>query len=328
MTEDQSGQAWGEGYVVRGEVIAEGEPQNEQAAPVTYFHKVASGAHRTEPDPLAPTGHQDEVAAVTSPDALNADDEEDDADDDSTTRPMQVAAVTSPDALNADSGASDPGASDLAASDPAASDPAASDPAASDPAARDPGASDPGASDPGASDSDGGDGSGDRDYWDAPADDQDDVVPVTRADALASSAAATSAVPAVPVPAVPAAPVPVAPVAAVTAITPAADPSPVIAAPAPNSYGSLLPDTTDLRSQWQQIQFMFVDDPRASVTEAADVIDQVAARLMEAIQERQRSLRSRWDGGTQADTEALRETLRMYRAFLYQLIGSSGTPGS
>ena len=82
MTEDQSGQAWGEGYVVRGEVIAEGEPQNEQAAPVTYFHKVASGAHRTEPDPLAPTGHQDEVAAVTSPDALNADDEEDDADDD------------------------------------------------------------------------------------------------------------------------------------------------------------------------------------------------------------------------------------------------------
>jgi hypothetical protein len=313
MTEDQSGQAWGEGYVVRGEVIAEGEPQNEQAAPVTYFHKVASGAHRTEPDPLAPTGHQDEVAAVTSPDALNADDEEDDADDDSTTRPMQVAAVTSPDALNADSGASDP-----AASDPAASDPAASDPAASD----------PGASDPGASDSDGGDGSGDRDYWDAPADDQDDVVPVTRADALASSAAATSAVPAVPVPAVPAAPVPVAPVAAVTAITPAADPSPVIAAPAPNSYGSLLPDTTDLRSQWQQIQFMFVDDPRASVTEAADVIDQVAARLMEAIQERQRSLRSRWDGGTQADTEALRETLRMYRAFLYQLIGSSGTPGS
>jgi hypothetical protein len=313
MTEDQSGQAWGEGYVVRGEVIAEGEPQNEQAAPVTYFHKVASGAHRTEPDPLAPTGHQDEVAAVTSPDALNADDEEDDADDDSTTRPMQVAAVTSPDALNADSGASDPAASDPAASDPAASDPAASDPAASD---------------SGASDSDGGDGSGDRDYWDAPADDQDDVVPVTRADALASSAAATSAVPAVPVPAVPAAPVPVAPVAAVTAITPAADPSPVIAAPAPNSYGSLLPDTTDLRSQWQQIQFMFVDDPRASVTEAADVIDQVAARLMEAIQERQRSLRSRWDGGTQADTEALRETLRMYRAFLYQLIGSSGTPGS
>jgi hypothetical protein len=314
MTEDQSGQAWEEGYVVRGEVIAEGEPQKDQAAPVTYFHKVASGAHRTEPDIPAPTGHQDEVAAVTSPDALNADDEEEDEGEEySTTRPMRVAAVTSPDAVNADS---------------AASDSAASDPAASDSGVGDSGASDSGVGDSGASDSGGGDGSGDRDYWDAPADDQDDVVPVTRADTLASSAAATSAIPAVSVPAVPAAPAQAAPVAPVTPITPAADPNPVIAAPPPNSYGSLFPDTADLRSQWQQIQFMFVDDPRASVTEAADVIGQVAAQLQEAIQERQRSLRGRWDGGTQADTEVLRETLRMYRAFLYQLIGSSGTSGS
>jgi hypothetical protein len=304
MTEDQSGQAWEEGYVVRGEVIAEGEPQKDQAAPVTYFHKVASGAHRTEPDIPAPTGHQDEVAAVTSPDALNADDEEEDEGEEySTTRPMRVAAVTSPDAVNADSAASDPAASDS-------------------------GVGDSGVGDSGASDSGGGDGSGDRDYWDAPADDQDDVVPVTRADTLASSAAATSAIPAVSVPAVPAAPAQAAPVAPVTPITPAADPNPVIAAPPPNSYGSLFPDTADLRSQWQQIQFMFVDDPRASVTEAADVIGQVAAQLQEAIQERQRSLRGRWDGGTQADTEVLRETLRMYRAFLYQLIGSSGTSGS
>jgi hypothetical protein len=324
MTEDQSGQAWEEGYVVRGEVIAEGEPQKDQAAPVTYFHKVASGAHRTEPDIPAPTGHQDEVAAVTSPDALNADDEEEDEGEEySTTRPMRVAAVTSPDAVNADSAASD-----SAASDPGASDSAASDPAASDSGVGDSGASDSGVGDSGASDSGGGDGSGDRDYWDAPADDQDDVVPVTRADTLASSAAATSAIPAVSVPAVPAAPVQAAPVAPATPITPAADPNPVIAAPPPNSYGSLFPDTADLRSQWQQIQFMFVDDPRASVTEAADVIGQVAAQLQEAIQERQRSLRGRWDGGTQADTEVLRETLRMYRAFLYQLIGSSGTSGS
>jgi hypothetical protein len=262
---------------------------------------VASGAHRTEPDLLAPTGNQEDVAAVTSPDALNADDADDDAEEGegegegySTTRPMQVAAVTSPDALNA------PDAVNAGS----------------------------GADDSAADESGGGDGSGDRDYWDAPADEQGDVVPVTRADALASSAPATSEVPAVPVPAVPAAAVPAAPVAPVTAITPAADPNPVIAAPAPNSYGSLFPDTADLRSQWQQIQFMFVDDPRASVTEAADVIDQVAAQLQEAIQARQRSLRGRWDGGTQADTEVLRETLRMYRAFLYQLIGSSGTPGS
>ena len=88
--------------------------------------------------------------------------------------------------------------------------------------------------------------------------------------------------------------------------------------------------------QWQQVQFKFVDDPHASVTEAADIVAQVTAKMEAAIQERQRaieerqraiaeqqrSLRGRWGEGTNADTEALRETLRMYKTFLDQLIGS------
>jgi len=101
------------------------------------------------------------------------------------------------------------------------------------------------------------------------------------------------------------------------------------------AYGKLIPDAADFTAQWQQIQFKFVDDPRASVTEAADVVAQVTAKLEAAIQERQRaieeqqraiqeqqrSLRGRWGEGAQADTETLRETLRMYKAFLDQLIG-------
>jgi hypothetical protein len=101
------------------------------------------------------------------------------------------------------------------------------------------------------------------------------------------------------------------------------------------AYGNLLPDAADFTAQWQQIQFRFVDDPQASVTEAAEVIEQVTAKLeaaiaerqraiqerQQAIQERQRSLRGRWGEGAEADTETLRETLRMYRAFLDQLIG-------
>ncbi|MGH3186635.1 MAG: hypothetical protein ACRDPY_24525 [Streptosporangiaceae bacterium] len=279
MTEDQSRRPWETGYVVRGEVVAEGDQRAEQAAPVTYFQKVASSPQRDEPDTLAPTARQEEVAAVTSQDGLGVDDEEDSDEEYSATRPMPVAAVTSPDGLNADEDSDGPGV-------PAV----------------------PGV--PGDTEVAG--------------DDRDDVVPVTRADALASSTAAAPEVPAASeVPAVP-----TAPLAPVTPLAPAADPKPVIAAPLPSNYGSLLSDTADLRSQWQQIQFMFVDDPRASVTEAADVIEQVAAKLQAAIQERQRSLRGRWDGGASADTEALRETLRMYRAFLYQLIGSTGTPGS
>ena len=101
------------------------------------------------------------------------------------------------------------------------------------------------------------------------------------------------------------------------------------------AFGNLLPDAAQYTTQWQQIQFRFVDDPQGSVTEAADVLSQVTAKLEAAIQERQRAieerqraiqerasaLRGRWGEGSNADTETLRETLRMYRAFMNQLIG-------
>ncbi len=100
------------------------------------------------------------------------------------------------------------------------------------------------------------------------------------------------------------------------------------------TFGNLIPDAAHYTEQWQQIQFRFVDDPHGSVTEAANVVAQVTAKMEAAIQERQRaieerqraiaeqqrSLRGRW-GDANADTEALRETLRMYKTFLDQLIG-------
>jgi hypothetical protein len=101
------------------------------------------------------------------------------------------------------------------------------------------------------------------------------------------------------------------------------------------AFGNLLPDAEMYTAQWEQIQFRFVDDPQGSVIEAADVISQVTMKLEAAIQERQRAiqerqlaiqerasaLRGRWGEGSNADTETLRETLRMYRAFMDQLVG-------
>ncbi len=101
------------------------------------------------------------------------------------------------------------------------------------------------------------------------------------------------------------------------------------------AYGNLIPDATTYTTQWQRIQFKFVDDPHGSVAEAADVVAQVTGKLEAAIQERQRaveerqraiaehqrSLRGRWGEGANADTETMRETLRMYKTFLDQLIG-------
>jgi hypothetical protein len=103
------------------------------------------------------------------------------------------------------------------------------------------------------------------------------------------------------------------------------------------AFGNLLPDAEQYTAQWQQIQYRFVDDPQGSVTEAADVISQVTTRLEAAIEERKRAieerqraiqerasaLRGRWGEGSDADTETLRETLRMYRAFMDQLIGTT-----
>jgi hypothetical protein len=102
------------------------------------------------------------------------------------------------------------------------------------------------------------------------------------------------------------------------------------------TYGNLVPDAERFTAQWQEIQFRFVDDPRGSVTQAADIVAQVTGKMEAAIQERQRaieerqraiaeqqrSLRGRWGEDSNADTEALRETLRMYKTFLDQLIGS------
>ena len=108
------------------------------------------------------------------------------------------------------------------------------------------------------------------------------------------------------------------------------------------TYGNLVPDAEQFTAQWQEIQFRFVDDPRGSVTEAADIVAQVTAKMEAAIQERQRaieerqqaiaeqqrSLRGRWGEDSNADTENLRETLRMYKTFLDQLIGSRTSSAS
>ena len=72
-------------------------------------------------------------------------------------------------------------------------------------------------------------------------------------------------------------------------------------------------------ASWVRIQSGFVDDPRGSVTEAADLIAQITGVLVSAVQERRRSLRGGWDSG-RADTEGLRNALREYRSFFERLM--------
>jgi len=338
MTQDQYDQARGAGYGVRGDVVEDenDEYEDDQAKPMTRFQKVASALRGDRPDEPDEDQVPADQAGVTSPAAAES-------------------------AMDSDA-AADPG---LAASG-TATDPDVVAPHQGTepwPTRRDEGAVATGPGDRAS------------DYWvesEAPVTGEDQVVAVTnpdvpvadvRTDPLADpDQAADQTRPDIPDADLPAAQdpasaatisdVPVAQTAEDAAVSeapgrtgrhagvPAQELRPGDATDTLDdlgdlAYGNLLPDAADFTAQWQQIQFRFVDDPQASVTEAAEVVSQVTAKLeaaiqerqraiaarQQAIQERQRMLQDRWGEGAEADTETLRETLRMYRAFLDQLIG-------
>jgi hypothetical protein len=77
-------------------------------------------------------------------------------------------------------------------------------------------------------------------------------------------------------------------------------------------------DPEQLHERWAAIQSTFVDDPRGSVTSAANMVTEVIAAVVTSAQERESGLRGDWDRDG-VDTEGLRNALRSYRALLDQL---------
>ena len=77
----------------------------------------------------------------------------------------------------------------------------------------------------------------------------------------------------------------------------------------------------ELHDDWARIQSSFVDDPQASVSQAADLVSQVTNSLVTALQEREQTLRGAWEshGDQGPDTENLRNALKDYRAFFEML---------
>lgn len=89
--------------------------------------------------------------------------------------------------------------------------------------------------------------------------------------------------------------------------------------------GPLIDDAAGLRGNWQRLQAGFVDDPRAAVGDAADLVEHAAQVLVGALQQRQRSLRDMWDSGRStggnetADTERLRLVMQRYRTLFNEI---------
>lgn len=86
-------------------------------------------------------------------------------------------------------------------------------------------------------------------------------------------------------------------------------------------------ESDKLNVRLQEALSTFVDGPRRSVEEAADVLEEAVERLTTALSERPRALRDSWDakggksdGSTAADTEDLRLALRSYREVTERLL--------
>lgn len=156
-----------------------------------------------------------------------------------------------------------------------------------------------------------------------PAGDVTDGEPVTAGSATSGPPGAGGTPPGTgPAEAVQAEPVPVdtaggASVAGTGAVPEAAGPGMPVNAdvPADTQLGS---DPEQLHERWTAIQATFVDDPRGSVTSAADLLTEVISTFVTSVQERETGLRGEWDRDD-VDTEGLRNALRGYRALLDQL---------
>jgi hypothetical protein len=123
--------------------------------------------------------------------------------------------------------------------------------------------------------------------------------------------------------------VPVVPAQATAPVNEApATEAPLASAAAVDANAPLLGDPVGLRASWQQAQAGFVDDPRAAVADAAELVEHTAQTLIGALQQRQRQLRTQWENngsggpaaaGEVSDTEQLRHLMQDYRSLFNQL---------
>ncbi|MGZ8746821.1 MAG: hypothetical protein ACXWZ2_07255 [Mycobacterium sp.] len=79
-------------------------------------------------------------------------------------------------------------------------------------------------------------------------------------------------------------------------------------------------DTSGLRSRWDDIQAVFVDDPADCVQKADTLVAEVVDQLTAAFSEARSRLEAQWARGEQASTEDLRLALQRYREFFQRLL--------
>lgn len=81
-------------------------------------------------------------------------------------------------------------------------------------------------------------------------------------------------------------------------------------------------NTSGLRSRWDDIQAVFVDDPAECVQKADTLVAEVVEQVTAGFSEARSRLEAQWAKGEQASTEDLRLALQRYREFFQRLLAA------
>jgi hypothetical protein len=76
----------------------------------------------------------------------------------------------------------------------------------------------------------------------------------------------------------------------------------------------------DLQARWNEIQVAFVDEPRAAVERADNLVAETTKCLEDSFAAGRRKLESEWDRGGDLSTESLRLAIQRYRSFFNRLL--------
>lgn len=78
----------------------------------------------------------------------------------------------------------------------------------------------------------------------------------------------------------------------------------------------------DFRGRWERVQVEFVDQPRAAVQQAHDLVDEVVEQLTTSFTDQRNGLEGTWTRGENVSTEDLRLALQRYRTFFNRLLST------
>ena len=80
----------------------------------------------------------------------------------------------------------------------------------------------------------------------------------------------------------------------------------------------------DFRNRWRDIQTGFVDEPRAAVEQADQLVAQLMQTLAKSFSEQRSNLEKQWEATEKVSTEELRVGFTRYRSFFERLLSLNG----